>query len=204
MSLKLCKKCKCFIDDINSYKTVKHLCKSCHKDKRREYYLSNKKKELEYAKKYQKQNPSVARKANTKWGSNNKDRVRETQRNYAKLQRTIDPMFRLADSLRARTRAALKAKRFNKISKLELYLGCSCSELKDYLESKFQPKMTWDNHGLKGWHIDHIIPLSSANSTEELYKLCHYTNLQPLWAKDNIKKSNKLSKEQILMENIRK
>jgi hypothetical protein len=50
--------------------------------------------------------------------------------------------------------------------------------------------MSWENRD--EWHIDHIIPLSSANSEEELYKLCHYTNLQPLWAEENIKKSNKI------------
>ena len=50
--------------------------------------------------------------------------------------------------------------------------------------------MSWDNYGK--WHIDHIIPLSSANSEDDIYKLCHYTNLQPLWAEDNLKKSNKI------------
>jgi hypothetical protein len=52
--------------------------------------------------------------------------------------------------------------------------------------------MCWDNHSLYGWHIDHKIPLSSAKTEEEAYQLCHYTNLQPLWAEDNLKKSNKL------------
>jgi hypothetical protein len=50
--------------------------------------------------------------------------------------------------------------------------------------------MSWDNYGK--WHIDHIIPLSSANNEDEVYKLCHHTNLQPLWAEDNLKKSNKI------------
>ena len=50
-------------------------------------------------------------------------------------------------------------------------------------------EMSWDNYGK--WHIDHIIPLSSANSEDDIYKLCNYTNLQPLWAEDNLKKSNK-------------
>ena len=54
--------------------------------------------------------------------------------------------------------------------------------------------MTWDNYSYYGWHIDHIIPLSSANSDEELMKLCHFTNLQPLWYLENLKKSNKLIK----------
>lgn len=52
--------------------------------------------------------------------------------------------------------------------------------------------MNWDNRGLYGWHIDHIIPLSSAKTEEEVYKLCHYTNLQPLWAKENLSKGNKI------------
>ena len=71
-------------------------------------------------------------------------------------------------------------------------IGCTPQFLKEYLEKQFTKDMSWENHGLFGWHIDHIIPLSSANTEEELYKLCHYTNLQPLWAKDNLAKSNKL------------
>jgi hypothetical protein len=71
-------------------------------------------------------------------------------------------------------------------------LGCSVRELKIYLESKFQSGMSWDNHG--EWHIDHIKPLSSFNlsNRDEYLKACHYTNLQPLWAKDNFKKNNKI------------
>ena len=50
--------------------------------------------------------------------------------------------------------------------------------------------MSWENQGK--WHIDHIIPLSSAANEEELYKLCHFTNLQPMWATDNIRKGSKI------------
>lgn len=72
-------------------------------------------------------------------------------------------------------------------------IGCSFLELKIYLESQFKEGMTWNNHNLKGWHIDHIKPISLYDlSKEEEQKECfHYTNLQPLWAIDNIKKSNK-------------
>lgn len=69
-------------------------------------------------------------------------------------------------------------------------VGCSPQELKIHLEQKFIYGMSWDNQG--EWHIDHIIPLSSAETEEELYKLCHFTNLQPMWALDNIKKGSKI------------
>jgi hypothetical protein len=74
-------------------------------------------------------------------------------------------------------------------------IGCSPQELKEHLEKQFVSGMTWENRN--EWHIDHIIPLSSAKTEEELYKLCHYTNLQPLWAEDNLKKSNKIIVEQL-------
>jgi len=70
-------------------------------------------------------------------------------------------------------------------------LGCSISGLKLHLESKFQPDMTWDNYG--EWHIDHIKPLSKFDLTDrdQLLEACHYTNLQPLWAEENLKKGNR-------------
>jgi hypothetical protein len=69
-------------------------------------------------------------------------------------------------------------------------VGCTQEFLKEYIENKFVDGMTWENQG--EWHIDHRIPLSSANSEDEIYKLCHYTNLQPLWGEDNRIKSNKI------------
>ena len=65
-------------------------------------------------------------------------------------------------------------------------------ELQEYLEKQFKSGMTWKNHSLKGWHIDHIIPLNSAKTPEVVEKLMHYTNLQPMWATYNLKKGNKI------------
>ena len=78
------------------------------------------------------------------------------------------------------------------------FLGCTTEEYKEYLESKFQQGMTWDNHTVDGWHIDHILPLNESDTNlteEEKIKRLHYTNTQPLWAKDNMKKGNKLEED---------
>lgn len=70
-------------------------------------------------------------------------------------------------------------------------VGCSPEFLKEYLEKQFTEGMSWELMG-HHIHIDHITPLSSASTEEELYKLCHYTNLQPLWAQENLSKGNKI------------
>jgi len=73
-------------------------------------------------------------------------------------------------------------------------VGCDLQTLKEYIEKQFKEGMTWENHGFYGWHIDHIIPLGTAKTEEEMIKLCHYTNLQPLWALENLRKSKKIMK----------
>ncbi len=103
---------------------------------------------------------------------------------------------RLSNCCRKRIGAALKSKSLQKSEKTFNLIGCSPDFLRKYLESKFQDGMTWENWGRgKGkWQIDHIMPLSKVDLSDkdELHKVCHYTNLQPLWQKDNIRKSNKL------------
>jgi hypothetical protein len=69
-------------------------------------------------------------------------------------------------------------------------LGCSFEDFKLHLESQFDENMNWENQG-SYWHMDHIIPISSAETKEEVYRLNHYTNFQPLYWLDNLKKSDK-------------
>lgn len=99
-----------------------------------------------------------------------------------------DIKFRLTRVIRSRLKSAVKNN--NKSGSAIKSLGCSISEFKEYMESKFKPGMSWNNWALDGWHIDHIVPLSSfdLSQPEELAKACHYTNLQPLWASENIRK----------------
>jgi hypothetical protein len=107
-------------------------------------------------------------------------------RDYYKRRVKEDPIFKLTKNLRARLKTAMKRGYLTGSAIKDL--GCSVEFFKQYLESLFQSGMTWGNHG--EWHIDHIIPLASANTLEEASRLCHYTNLQPLWAKDNMRKGD--------------
>lgn len=108
----------------------------------------------------------------------------------AKQRKKSNPAYKIADLLRNRLRCAIKNK--SKRGSAVRDLGCTIQELIVYLESKFDEGMTWDNYTHSGWHIDHIIPLAAFDLTdrEQILKACHYTNLQPLWAKDNYRKSD--------------
>lgn len=108
--------------------------------------------------------------------------MREWKRNKCKES----PLYRLKGNYRSRIWQAVKNGGFRKTSKTAEMLGCSPFELKKYLEDRFLEGMTWDNYG--EWHVDHIIPVSSAKTFERLKEISHYINLQPLWAIDNIKK----------------
>lgn len=134
----------------------------------------------------------------------NKERIKKRTSGYyhshkeqqlaSQLQRQrerykTDPLYVLKRRLRNRMYYALKNKGWNRTNKLNQYLGCTYPELLTHIQSRFLPNMTWQNYGK--WHLDHIIPLNSANSPETLYKLCHYSNITPLWALDNIKKGAK-------------
>ena len=96
-----------------------------------------------------------------------------------------DINYKLTCVLRSRLNRAIKCD--SKTGSAVHDLGCSISEFKNYIESKFQPGMTWDNWSRTGWNLDHKNPLSSFNleDLKQLKKACHYTNLQPLWVHDH-------------------
>lgn len=117
---------------------------------------------------------------------------RENRNKYLKKKKEQDPQFRIRKNIRDRMRAAMNGRSKSKHT-MEL-LGCSIEELKLHLEKQFTDGMNWDNYGKRGWHIDHILPCASFNLIDpEQQKICfHYTNLQPLWAKDNYSKKDKI------------
>lgn len=165
-----------------------------HKEERttynKNYYERNKQSELIRAKTYRKNNKEYYK----NYYRNNKD----TYIKYEKMRKLTDPIYKLTKHLRSQFGFIFKVRGLKKQYKTEELLGCSFEEFKIYLESKFDLWMTWENRGLYngelnyGWDIDHIIPLSSASTEEDLIKLNHYTNLQPLCSYTNryIKKDN--------------
>ncbi len=120
-----------------------------------------------------------------------KQKDKDRRYNRWKRRWNEDEMFAMKTRLRNLIRNSFRRQGYKKFNEsTESIVGINYSEFKKYLELKFLDGMTWKNRG--EWHIDHIIPLSSATSKEDLIKLCHYTNLQPLWAKDNLKKGSKI------------
>ena len=126
-----------------------------------------------------------------RWASANKDKIRVRKRKYDKEKRQTDPAYRLQCNLRSRIQQALKSTKRHSNRTMK-WTGCTIEFLKGWLESRFQPGMSWDNYNRHGWHVDHIIPCDFFDLTnlEEAHQCFHYSNLQPLWADDNLRKSN--------------
>ena len=161
-----------------------------YKEKRAIYYKENSEKIKKSSKKqrleYYKKNKDRLNKKNSEWHKNNKDKRNKRLRE----RRKTNHLCKLTHNLRVRSCQAFKKSRWNKKSSTKKLLGCEYETAFKHIEKQFTEGMTWDNHG--EWHIDHIVPLASAKTEEELMKLFHYTNLQPLWAKDNLTKGSKL------------
>jgi len=120
-------------------------------------------------------------------------RKRKREKEYIRWKRrwNEDEIFAMKVRLRNLIRNSFRRGGYKKFNiSTEKIVGINYDEFKKYLESKFLDGMSWDNIG--EWHIDHIIPLSTAKSEQEIINLCYYTNLQPLWEKDNLKKSDKM------------
>jgi hypothetical protein len=116
---------------------------------------------------------------------------------YEAVRMKTDPLFKLKKNTRRLVLKTFEDHGFSKTSKTAEILGCSFEFFRNYLEQRFLPGMTWSNR--KEWHLDHIIPSSSATNEKQLIKLNHHTNFQPLWAKDNLSKGDKMTKQLTLL-----
>lgn len=123
------------------------------------------------------------------------------QSEYVRNRRKIDPLFKLKMNILGRTNSALKASYWQKGSNNEKLLGGSRDTVIMHIENRFKEGMTWSNR--KFWHIDHIVPLSSATNEEQLYNLANYKNLSPEWKDVNLKKSSSIPNSVVRFENER-
>lgn len=191
MDTKICKKCGvekniCDFnkDKYNKKDGLRYRCKECTKQDYKNFYYKNRENEIERQVNYQSQNKKTIK-------------LKRNKRHNIKYNN--DLLYKLKFNLRNRVKLFLKSKNFNpKLNETFNIIGCSPDDLKKYIESKFTEGMTWDNYSHNGWHIDHIIPLSSAETKDEVIKLCHYSNLQPLWSVENYKKGNKITNNGII------
>ena len=161
-----------------------------NKDKAKVYQKAwqeaNKEKEKANRKAYYESNKDKIKANNKAYREANKDKINSQLKN----RRKTDPIFKLRGNLRNRICTVIKSKGYKKESKTAKILGASYTIVKKHLERQFTGGMNWDNYG--DWHVDHIIPLASANTKDELINLFHFRNLQPLWAADNLSKGCKI------------
>jgi hypothetical protein len=196
-SLKKCSKClvekplECFFNHKISKDGKRSFCKECKKQQQEVWYRNNKKSTSE---------------TNKKWRENNLDRLKHLRVEWKKknpnyhndymtdLYRT-NSNFRIVNLLRNRFRKIVKRNHKEK-SVLKL-VGCSIEDFRNYIESKFLPGMSWENHGV--WHLDHIIPCEYFTENIQdirVQEQCfHFTNYQPLYSSDNFAKNDVLPRD---------
>lgn len=202
-----CKICKRSIDNENyqknkekKLKVVKQYYEN-NKARIKEKNAQNADKRRAYNKKWHQENRGEALERMRRWRQENQTHRQEYKKLYRSLNKektrqnykdwlNNNPIAKVAKSCRSRIREILNSKNLDKKLSFSQYIGCTGKELITYIENKFHSGMSWDNYG--NWHIDHIVPLSVANTEDQVYKLCHYTNLAPVWSTDNITKNNKL------------
>ncbi len=214
METKVCSKCGIEKHDTNEFFTkdpkskngLSNRCKICANQYAKEYKKNNlekakasnlssqkkhRQKRTEQQKDWRIKNREKTSQYSKKYNSKNTDKVKSYRNEYTKKRYKEDILFRLNMIMRSQIH-----RYFDKDNGTIDYLGCSIEFFKSYIESQFNNGMTWENQGrlenVWGWELDHIIPASTAKTEDELYKLYHYSNFQPLWKKENLIKSDKI------------
>jgi len=166
------------------------------------YYQKNKEKVLQKTKIYAQEHKEMQNRSKNKWLLNNPGKRKIVSQKYSRnhkkerneqrrIRRNKDIHYKILCNLRSRLNKSIR-NHLKSSSTLNI-IGCSIEQLKQHLESQFVKGMSWKNYGYRGWHIDHIRPCASfdLSKPEEQKKCFHYSNLQPLWAEENMRKSSK-------------
>jgi hypothetical protein len=217
--LKLCTVCgkekprEEFGNTKHSKDGLTHKCKVCKNAANREWAVNNKEYITAKNDKWHKDNPEKVAAKKKRYRVKNKKKIIAYNTAYEKKKMQEDPCFKLAKASRIRLNRAMKEymPESKRAGSAVRDLGCSLEEFRGYIERQFYPNprtgedMTWENHGMYGWHLDHKIPLNSFDLTdrEQFVKAVHYTNIQPLWAKENMEKADKLDWKKQDMDNVK-
>jgi hypothetical protein len=199
--MKTCTKCKVEKELIYFYKVSKNIdgfhrqCKVCVKEWVKNYREINKEKIKERSKKWYNNNKDYVYVYQRIYIENNKEKIN----NNLRKKRSEDNFLKFKHNVRSNIcscfrRGTIKHKKNTKTEKI---LCCTIEEFKIYIQSQFTKGMNWNNYGK--WHLDHIIPIATAKTEEDVIRLNHYTNFQPLWAEDNLSKSDKIIEKQLVL-----
>jgi hypothetical protein len=180
-----------------NFKIYYHLNKEKAKKYFKDYYKTNRQLLIKKAIKYNQDNKEIKIEYNKKHYEANREKRIKKQTQYDSNRLKTDPVFKFKRNTRGLIRGSFKKINHRKNSKTADILGCSLDFFKEYIQSKLKKNMTFDNYG--DWHLDHIIPLATAKTEEDVIRLNHYTNFQPLWAKENLSKSDKIITKQLIL-----
>ena len=206
--MKTCTKCKESKSEAEFHKHrsksdgLRVHCKECrkkdwaeksdqHKAYKKKRYNENREEMLESRRSWGRKNKKWLSQYNKEYREKNRAKISAKQLDYMKKRLSDDPLFYLKHKLAARMRDTLRDRGYNKTKTTIEALGCTIEYFHEHIEKQFLKGMTWDNRD--EWHLDHIIPISSAKNEQEVYALSHFTNIRPLWAKDNLSKGAKLT-----------
>ena len=197
--VKICNICSVEKNLTDFYKSksgkdgLESFCKVCKKEKSKINYAKNLEHRLLQNKLYYYANHEKQREVKNAWKKNNPDLNREINNPWEKNKRKVDKFWACKKSLRTRFLGALKGQS-KSTNTLKLVGLDSWVEVKQYLEKLWVDGMSWNNYGQGDncWVIDHILPLASASNKEELEKLQHFTNLRPMWWRENLMKGAKI------------
>jgi hypothetical protein len=195
---------------MNKTKLTKEERKQQNKERQKQYYQDNKERRLEYFKQYGEENKTQRTEYIKQYHEENPERrktyyqnnkeelkqYRKDNQNKAnarhKQRIQSDQLYKLIHDTRALIGGVFKNQNYSKHSRTSTILGCTWEQFKKHLESQFEPWMNWDNRGGKivvgpnmTWDLDHIIPVSSAVNEDDIIRLNHYTNFQPLCSFQN-------------------
>lgn len=162
-------------------------CRECQRAACKSHYERNKESYHARARAFERANPEWQSSRNKKYREDNFGKILSRLRD----RHRTDPVYRMKRIVSTSIAGTLRRSGFTKRSKVVEILGCTWDELKQHFERQFLKGMSWDNREL--WHIDHIVPIASASTEEEVIRLNHFTNLRPIWAKDNLSKGAQIT-----------